>query len=127
MSGPLGKHKLNGIGGASSAMVLASLASNPGTLFLTQGLSGIIVGWILRKVFSSLASLGLVMANVGVEKLITIVDKIDFDGSFESAEELIKAIQDSGRNLTPEEAATIDQKVIDSFRKFGKLGRRKKA
>lgn len=72
-----------------------------------------------------LASGGLVMLNVGAEKLQTAVDKVDYDTSWETAERLINEIRKTGRELTPEEIKAIDDKVIAQFRKFGKLGRKK--
>jgi len=125
MSGPTSKHKLDGLGEASAAMVLASLAANPPTSFLAVGISGKIVFFILTRIFSGLASLGLVMLNVGAEKLSTIIDKHNFDGSWESAENIINEIRNSGRDMTPEETKKIDDEVIKSFRKFAKLARKK--
>lgn len=120
------KHKLDGIGEASAAMVFASFAANPSTIFLTQGLPGKVIFWALTKLFSKMASFGLVTLNVGAEKLATAVTKINFDGSWDSAQELIESIRNSGRELSEEEIRTIDLEVINSFRKFGKLARKKK-
>ena len=81
--------------------------------------------YLLTQLFSALASLGLVLLNVGAERIITAVDKYGFDGSFETAEKLIEEIRKTGRDLAPEEIKTIDEEVIKQFRKFAKLGRKK--
>lgn len=120
------KHKLEGIGSASAAAVIAALASNPSTAFLAAGISAKILFFILTKVFSGLASMGLVLLNVGAEKLIVTVEKIDFDGSYKSAEQFIDEIRKTGRELTPEEIKKIDDGVIVTFRKFAKIARKKK-
>lgn len=120
------KHDLGGIGGTSAALVMAALASNPGTTFLTAGILGKIVYWFLSSLFTKLASMGLVLLNVGTEKLLTALYKSNFDGSFESAEKLIAEIRGTGRELTPEETKKIDDDVINQFRKFAKMTRSKK-
>lgn len=119
------KHDLDGIGDASASAAIAALAANPSTSFLTAGLSGKILFWILSKFFSALASMGLVVLNVGAEKLSTAISKAGYDGSFESAEKLIEEIRNTGRDLTPEEAKAIDDKVIEAFRKFAVIARKK--
>lgn len=120
------KHKLDGIGEASAAAALAALAANPSTSFLASGMSAKIIFWIFTKFFSGLASMGLVLLNVGADKLLTVYDKVNFDGSFESAEQFIEEIKKTGRELTDEEIKKIDGGVIATFRKFAKIGRRKK-
>lgn len=119
------KHDLSGIGGASAAAIMALLAANPSTTALTVGLGGKIVFWILSKFFSVLSSMGLVLLNVGAERLQVALDKAGFDGSFDDAEKIMEAIRNTGRDLTPEEIKSIDDKVIVQFRKFGRIGRRK--
>lgn len=120
------KHNLEGIGEASAAAVIAALAANPSTAFLATGLSAKILFFILTKVFSAFASMGLVLLNVGAEKIAVTVEKIDFDGSYESAEAFINEIRNTGRDLTDEEVKKIDDGVIYTFRKFAKIGRKKK-
>lgn len=120
------KHKLEGIGEASAAAVIAALAANPSTAFLAAGISARILFYILTKVFSGFASMGLVLLNVGADKLIVAVEKIDFDGSFESAEQFIDEIRKTGRDITPEETKKIDDGVIETFRKLAKIARKKK-
>lgn len=122
---PFTKRKLNGIGDASATLVLAALAASASTVFLTSGLTGKISFWLLSKLFSTLASLGLVILNVGAEKLLTAVDKAKYDGSWETAEKMMQEIQRTGRDLSPEEIQKIDEGVINAFRKFAKIGRKK--
>ncbi len=119
------KHDLSGIGGASAAAIMVVLAANPSTLFLTVGIQGKIIYWILEKIFTRLASSGLVILNVGAEKIDIALDKVHFDGSMDSAEKLIAEIRKTGRELTPEETKAIDEKVFIAFRKFAKISRRK--
>lgn len=107
-------------------MVIAALAANPGTLFLTTGISGKIVMFILTKIFSGLASIGLVILNLGAAKVETLVDGKNFDGAWDSAEELIAAIRNTGRDMTPEEIKKIDDPVIAAFRKWASFARQKK-
>jgi len=118
------KHKLNGIGGASATAALAAL-STTGAVWLTTGIIGKIVVWLLTELFSRMASAGLVTLNIGASKVQTLLDKNDFDGSFESAEKYLKAIRDTGREITPAEALAIDAPVIKSFRKFASFARKK--
>jgi len=128
MSFPLSapKYDLDGIGAASAASVVAALAAYPPTSFLTVGLSGKILFWLLTKFFSRMASGGLVILNVGAEKLLGAIDKANFDGSMEAADRLIEEIRKTGRELTPEETKKIDDEVIVQFRKFAKMTRKKR-
>lgn len=106
-------------------MVLASLAANPATVFLTTGVPGKLLFALLSRIFSSLASMGLILLNVGAERLLTAVDKIGYDDSWDTADKLIEEIRKTGRDLTPEEIKSIDEDVIKQFRKFAKLGKNK--
>ena len=119
------KFKLEGIGNASAASILAALATNPSTSFLAAGISAKILFWIISKIFSGLASMGIVILNVGAEKLAVALDKVNFDGSLESAEQFIEEIRKTGRELTPEEIKKIDDSVIEQLRKFAKITRKK--
>ena len=123
---PKQKHSLDGIGSASAAGIMAALLTNPATAGFAASIGGRILNYILTGLFSWLASAGLVLMNVGAENLMTAIDKHSFDGSMESAEKLIDAIRASGRELTPEEIKSIDDKVKEAFRKFAKIGKKKK-
>lgn len=125
LTGPVTKHSLNGIGDASAAMALAAFAANPSTAFLTVGTSGKIFFFILSKLFAGMASSGLVVLNVGASNLKAYIEKNEFDGSWESAEKMIEAIRSSGKELTPEQIRAIDTEVINKFRKFARIGKRK--
>lgn len=125
MGGPLTKHKFSGIGAASTSAVFVALASNPATAFLTVGIPGKILSWILIKFFSALASCGLVLLNVGAARIETLVDGKNFDGAWDSAEEFIAAIRNTGRELTPAEIKKIDDPVIAAFRKWASFARKK--
>ena len=110
------KHRLEGIGEASAAVVLAALKANPNTSFLSGGIAGKIAFFFLKLLFMFLADLGLIVLNVGAEKLKTIIDQNDFDESFDDAEKLIEKIRSTGRELTEDEIKSIDGPVIDAFR-----------
>lgn len=119
------KHKLDGIGGASAAVVFAALSSNPYTAWMTAGIQGKIFFWVCENIFAWLASVGLVLLNVGAENLLAVIDKANFDSSLESAEKFIAEIRKTGRDLTPQEIKEIDDKVIVQFRKFAKIARKR--
>lgn len=118
-------HNFTGIGEVSAAMVMASLAANPSTLPLTTGIPGKILFYILKIFFTYLASLGLIVLNVGAEKIETVAAENNYDGTWDSAEKSIKQIRDTGRDLTPEEIEAIDQTVIEALRRFARFGKKK--
>lgn len=99
-------------------MVLAALLANPSLAWLATGFVGKVVMWGLTHLFSMMASLGLVILNVGAARVQTLIDGKNFDGAYDSAEEFIAAIRASGRELTPEEIKKIDEPVIEAFRKW---------
>lgn len=119
-------YKFRGIGGASASIIMAGLASNPATVFLTQGFVGKLVFLFFKFICMVLASFGLIVLNVGAAKLETVLAEEDYDGSYESAERIIKKIREQGRELTDEEIKAIDTPVIDAFRKFAGFGRVRK-
>lgn len=119
------KHKLEGIGEASASAIIAAWAANPSTAWLASGIAAKLSFFFLSHIFSGLASIGLVVLNVGAENLATALAKANYDGSWESAEAMIKAIRDSGNELTEADIRRIDATVIVAFRRFGKIGRKK--
>lgn len=125
MDGPAGKHKLIGIGGASAKLIMAAFAGNPSLAFLSVGLLGKFVSWILTQFFSALASVGLVLLNVGAERIETYLDGKSFDGSLDSAEKMIADIRRQGRELTSAEIKKIDDPVIAAFRRWASFARKK--
>lgn len=120
------KNRFEGIGAASAKAVLALFASSPSTAFLSTGITGRIASWFISGLFSKMASVGLVIMNIGAAKVETLIDGNKFEGTLDSAEALIKAIRDTGRDLTPEEIVSIDDPVIAAFRKWASFGRKKK-
>lgn len=125
MAGPATKYSFDGIGGASASLVLGALAANPSTLWLTTGFIGSVVRWCLTRLFSMLASTGLVILNVGAERIQGLIEQHDFDNSFDSAEKLLAAARDAHQTLSPEQIKAIDDPVIRSFRKFASFARQK--
>ena len=120
------KHKYEGIGETGAAMVVAGLSANPTFAFLTKGLQGKVLWFVAKLATMFLASIGLVVLNVGAEKVQTIIENNTFDGSWEQAQKLISDIHKSGRELTDEEVAAIDAPVKDAFRKFARYIRVRK-
>lgn len=118
--------KFKGIGEAGAAMAMAALAANPATIGLTTGFTGKVIFFIWKLIFMALASIGLVVLNVGVAKIETIVDEKNMDDSWDDADKVIAAIRATGRELTPEEELAIDTPVIDAFRKWASFARTKK-
>lgn len=123
---PAVKYKFSGIGETGAAMVIAGLSSNPAFAFLATGFTGRVVWFLAKLVCMGMASLGLVVLNVGAEKLSVLVDQTNFDGSWDRAQALIAAIHKEGRELTDAEKKRIDDPVKDAFRKFGHFGRVRK-
>lgn len=116
---PARKYKFEGIGKASATATFVALASTP-LAKLTQGFVGKILYALLTLFFSGLASVGLVVLNIGIAKVETLLEQKDFDGSFDEAFKIINA---KGGKLTQQEIAEIDSKVIDAFRKFAVFGK----
>lgn len=118
---PITKYKYEGIGELGAATIMAVLKFK--APFLTVGLLGKL-SWFIAKLFTmGCASLGLVIMNVGVEKVDEIVDNNKFDGTWEDGNKMRDAILRSGRELTDEEIRAINEPVKDAFRKFGRIGR----
>lgn len=123
---PITKHRFDGIGETGAAMLVAALSVNPKTMFLTKGIPGKILFTVSKYMFMGLASLGLVVLNVGAAKIDTIIAENNFDGSWESAQKLIAKIHGEGRELTDAEKKSIDDPVKEAFRRFGRFGRVRK-
>ncbi len=115
---PPQKYKFDGIGKFSAIVIMRALAANPSTVALTAGLSGKIVYAVLKRVSSYFASLGVVMGNIGIERVEEIIQKGKFDDSL--SDEVFSEIN-SG--VTPERGKEIDQKVRDAFDDFVTFGK----
>lgn len=119
------KYSFWGIGQVGAAMIMAALASNPSTVILTVGIQGKIIFYVAKLLCAYMASIGLIFLNVGAASMEVLVDEGTFDGSWDSADLLIKKIRDRGRELTDDEIKGIDQPVIEAFRKFAQFGKDK--
>lgn len=116
---PPQKYKFDGIGKFSAVMIMTSLAANPSTVALTTGIVGKIVYAFLKKATSYMASYGVVIANIGIERVDEMIEKGNFDDSL--SDEVFSEIN-SG--VSPERGAELDQAVrdaLDQFATFGKL------
>jgi len=120
------KHKFSGIGATGASVIMAGLAANPATLFLTQGFLGKVVFLFLKYFCETLANAGLIVLNIGAARMETMSDEKYFDGSWETAEELIQKIRNEGRDLTDEEIKAIDDEVIIALRRFASFGKLRK-
>lgn len=116
------KHDLTGIGSASATLTFVALAGSP-LSFLTQGFLGKVTHYILTQIYSRLASQGLVVLNIGVARVQTLVDRKEFDGTFDDAFDLINK---SGGRLSQDDIKAIDDKVIRALRKFTDFGVRER-
>lgn len=112
------KYKFEGIGKLNATVVFMWLAQN--VPFLTVGIAGKIVWYLLVQVGSGLASTGVVLMNVGVAKLEVIAERDDFKGTIE---EMIGLVDQIGPDMTKEKADEIDNHVIDVVRKFIDMSR----
>jgi hypothetical protein len=110
------KYEFDGIGKAGAMATFAALALNPATLPLTQGFWGKILFYALTWFYARLASVGLVVLNIGIANVETLLQEKEFNGSFDEA---FQIINQKGGKLTEAEKASIDAKVIAAFRKFG--------
>jgi ABC-type transport system involved in cytochrome c biogenesis permease subunit len=113
------KYKFDGIGKAGAVATFAAMAMTPYAA-ITQGFWGKILFVFLEWFYSCLASVGLVVLNIGVANVETLIEQSEFDGSFEDAFKIINA---KGGKLSDAEKAAIDNKVIAAFRKFASFGR----
>lgn len=120
---PVTKYKFEGIGETGAAVILAGISSYPAFAWATTGIIGKFTWFIAKLLCMGLASLGLVVLNVGAAKIQVIVDQSNFDGSWESAQKLIADIRSHGRELTDAEKEKIDAPVMDAFRRFGRFAR----
>ena len=112
------KHDLSGIGKASALLTMKLLAASP-LAPLTGGFGGKITYWFLTWMYTRLASVGLVVLNVGAAAVQTLAEKEEFDGSFDDA---FKIINERKGILTDEETKSIDDKVIRAFRRITDFG-----
>lgn len=113
------------IGDLFSAIILAALQATP-FAFLTYGPQKKIVSFLLSKAISWLASRGVILLNIGAENVQIAVARSNFDGTMESAIRLVEEIRRRGETMAPEQIEAIDKEVIEAFRKFARMTRKKK-
>jgi hypothetical protein len=104
---------------------LAGIAGHPQLAWMAAGLPGKLLWLISKCICMGLASVGLVVLNVGTEKLLVIMAESNFDGSWESAQKLIDEVHRQGRELTDAEKKAIDEPVKAAFRRFGRWVRKR--
>ncbi len=109
------KYQFKNIGKASAVATFAALAvSYPPFLAFSQTFGGKCVFTVLCWLYTGLASIGVIVLNVGVDYIKTVAEKNQFDGTMESA---IKSVEQG--NLTPQQGAAIDDSVIQAHNNFG--------
>lgn len=118
MTAPEPNYQYEGIGKAGALVIFAWLAASP-FAFLTTGILGKIVFFIVSKITTYAATKGVMILNVAIADIQTIAQKDDFDGSFDEA---FKEIHGNRDKLTPAQKKAIDDKVIAAFRKFASFG-----
>lgn len=114
------KYKFEGIGKASATATFLALAAKPELLVLTQGPVGKVIFFLLTWFYSALASMGLVMLNVGISNIQILAQKEGFDATWD---EVFKVINEKGDTLTEAEKKALDDKVIAAHNKFGTFGK----
>lgn len=120
MAGPANKYVFNGIGSASAKIVMALLVAD-GQLWAAGGFWASIINWILTFAFSMGASLGLVILNLGAERVEEIVDENNYEGTWDSAERLVDAARNAHQDLTPAQVKSIDDSVKAALRRAAVL------
>lgn len=113
------KYKFEGIGAASATAAMAALSTTSLAPF-TAGFAGKITFQLLKLIFMSLASAGLIVLNVGVAKVEVLLEEHDYNSSWEEAEKILK--EKKGQELTQNEINSIDDPVKDAFRRFASFG-----
>ena len=120
MAGPANKYNFSGIGAASAKLVMAALVAN-GQAWAAGGFLASVVSWFLTQAFSMAASVGLVLLNLGAERIEGILDAHAYDGTWDSAEKLVDAARAAHQALTPQQIKSIDDPVIAALRRFAVL------
>lgn len=113
------KYKFEGIGKASATATFLAMSLDPRFASLTQGFTGKVIFSLLTYFYSGLASIGLVVLNIGISRIQVISERKEFDGSFDDA---FKIINEKGSRLTKEERDAIDMRVINAHNHFGSFG-----
>lgn len=116
------KYRFEGIGKLGATLMFSALAASP-LAWLTNGLVGKIVFFLLTEFSMFLSNHGLIILNMAIADLKTLSEKKNFDGAFDDA---FKEIHEKRERLTPEEKKRIDDKVISAFRDFASFGVRER-
>lgn len=115
---PPQKYKFDGFGKWNAIIVMRLLVATGWGVSLTTGLPGKITYWILKRVGSYMASYGVVLGNIGIERVEELIEKGNFDDSL--SDEIFSEL---AKGVTPERGKEIDDKVIDAFDKFITFGK----
>ncbi len=118
MDAPQPNYDYSGIGKAEALLVFSALAASPAVWF-TNGIAGQITFWFLTQICTWFANKEVLILNIAATDIQTIMQKGDFDASFDNA---FKAIHGNPDKLTSEQKAAIDAPVIAAFRKFAVFG-----
>ena len=110
----MAKYQFDGIAKFNATVIFTAMAASP-LAFLTTGLLGRFTFFALTKLGNVIANKGLIIANVGVDYVLTLNQKGNFDSIIEDA---LKEVKDKKGRLTDAEKKAIDDKVIASFKLF---------
>lgn len=108
------KYEFEGIAKFNAMLVFTALASGP-YAYLTTGILGKFVFFVLKKIGNWIANQGLALANIGIEEIRNPILLDNYDSTMNDA--LNEVLRRKGR-LTDEEKKAIDDKVKDAARNF---------
>lgn len=107
-----GKYNFKGIKEKGALGLKVLLAASPYTAWILKG--GIVTDFILEFFANWLANSGLMIMNIGAIYVNGEIDQALLDRAMDAA---LKAVEQSGENLTPEQIKAIDDAVIEAARK----------
>ena len=102
-----GKYNFKGIKKTGAAGLRLALASSPATAWILKG--GFVTTFALEFFSNWLANNGLIVMNLGAYYIGGEFDQKAFDTAIDQG---LKAVENSGGKLTPEQIKEIDDAVI---------------
>jgi hypothetical protein len=109
------KHQFDGIAKFNATLIFTALAANPPTAFLTTGVLGKVLFFILAKLGNIMANNGLALANIGVDMVQLAIQKNNYDSAMDAA---IKQVLETKGPLSKEQKDAINAPVKEAFLKF---------
>jgi len=109
------KYQFKGMSRFNATLLFTALASSAWGSFLTTGLMGKFVFFILEKIGNWIANQGLALANIGIDEIKIMAEKDNFESVMDEA---VKEVQNKKGRLTDAEKKKIDNRVKSAFRRF---------